>query len=153
MTARIVTTTYRYKPPPKRKGRKLGKITGPAVVTVKRGRRPVLGEAAAESGIGPPGVGTGGQPESTTARASGGAHIPANDDRKSAIATVKEKPPRRVPADSPKPPAIVTTSPKPRISDDPNLPTDLPASRKPVEREGDDYKRMRDAMARRLRGE
>jgi hypothetical protein len=30
---------------------------------------------------------------------------------------------------------------------------DLPLSRKPVEREGDDYKRMRDAMARRLRGE
>ena len=30
---RIVTTTYRYKPPPKRKGRKLAEITGPAVVT------------------------------------------------------------------------------------------------------------------------
>ena len=29
----IVTTTYRYKPPPKRKGRKLAEITGPAVVT------------------------------------------------------------------------------------------------------------------------
>ena len=27
---RIVTTTYRYKPPPKRKGRKLAEITGPA---------------------------------------------------------------------------------------------------------------------------
>ena len=28
--ARIVTSTYRYKPPPKRKGRKLAEITGPA---------------------------------------------------------------------------------------------------------------------------
>ena len=33
---RIVTTTYRYKPPPKRKGRKLAEITGPAVVTAKK---------------------------------------------------------------------------------------------------------------------
>ena len=45
---RIVTTTYRYKPPPKRKGRKLAEITGPAVVTAKGSRRPVLEEAAAE---------------------------------------------------------------------------------------------------------
>jgi hypothetical protein len=30
MTTRIITTTYRYKPPPKRKGRKLAEITGPA---------------------------------------------------------------------------------------------------------------------------
>jgi hypothetical protein len=46
---RIVTTTYRYKPPPKRKGRKLAEITGPAVVTTKKSRRTVLGrEAAAE---------------------------------------------------------------------------------------------------------
>ena len=48
--ARIVTSTYRYKPPPKRKGRKLAKITGPAVVTpapVKKSRRPVLARGAA----------------------------------------------------------------------------------------------------------
>jgi hypothetical protein len=41
---RIVTTTYRYKPP--RKGRKLAEITGPAVVTSvdpkKSSRRAVL---------------------------------------------------------------------------------------------------------------
>jgi len=37
---RIVTTTYRYKRPPKRKGRKLAEITGPAVVTAKGSRRP-----------------------------------------------------------------------------------------------------------------
>ena len=39
---RIVTTTYRYKRPPKRKGRTLAEITGPAVVTSvdpKRGSR------------------------------------------------------------------------------------------------------------------
>ena len=51
---RIVTTTYRYKPPPKRKGKLaeiigLAEITGPAVVTTKKGRRPAwVGEAAAE---------------------------------------------------------------------------------------------------------
>ena len=43
---RIVTTTYRYKPPPKRKGRKLAEITGPAIVRKKKSRRPVLEEAA-----------------------------------------------------------------------------------------------------------
>ena len=32
-TTRILTSTYRCKPPPKRKGRKLAEITGPAVVT------------------------------------------------------------------------------------------------------------------------
>ena len=51
--ARIVTTTYRYKPPPKREGRKLAKITGPAVVTAKKSRR-LFGageEAAAEVGM------------------------------------------------------------------------------------------------------
>ena len=41
LMTRIVTTTYRYKPPPKRKGRKLAEITGPAIVTAK--------EAAARS--------------------------------------------------------------------------------------------------------
>ena len=30
--SRIVTSTYRYKPPPERKGRKLAEITGPAVI-------------------------------------------------------------------------------------------------------------------------
>ena len=43
---RIVTTTYRYKPPPKRKGRKLAEITGPAVVTAKREPPPRADEAA-----------------------------------------------------------------------------------------------------------
>ena len=48
--ARIVTTTYRYKPPPKRKGRKLAEITGPAVVVGKGSRRPVWEKAAAGEG-------------------------------------------------------------------------------------------------------
>ena len=49
-------------------------------------------------------------------------------------------------------PAIVVTARK-RRSDGPHLPMELPLSRKPVERDGDDYKRMKAAMARRLRGE
>ena len=51
-TMTIVTTTYRYKPPPRRKGRNLAEITGPAVVTTKGSRRPGPlrggGQAAAE---------------------------------------------------------------------------------------------------------
>ena len=43
----IVTSTYRYKPPPRRKGRKLAKITGPVIVIAKGSRRP-RGQAAAE---------------------------------------------------------------------------------------------------------
>ena len=49
-------------------------------------------------------------------------------------------------------PAIVVTARK-RRSDGPHLPMELPLSRKPVERDGDDYKRMKAAMARRLRGD
>jgi hypothetical protein len=35
----IVTTTYRYKPPPRRKGRKLAKITIVSAVDRKENRR------------------------------------------------------------------------------------------------------------------
>jgi hypothetical protein len=38
------------------------------------------------------------------------------------------------------------------VTDRAHLPMDLPLSRKPVEREGDDYKRLKAAMARLLRG-
>ena len=62
---------------------------------------------------------------------------PANDDRRPAPATK---------------PAIVAAARK-RRSDGPHLPMELPLSRKPVERDGDDYKRMKAAMARRLRRE
>jgi hypothetical protein len=40
-----------------------------------------------------------------------------------------------------------------RIKDGPTLPMELPLSRKPVERDGDTYKRLKTAMTRRLRGE
>ena len=45
---RIVTCTYRCKPLPKRRGRRLAMITGPAIVIAKKSRHPVLEEAAAE---------------------------------------------------------------------------------------------------------
>ena len=84
--SRIVTTTYRYKPPPKRKGRKLAVITGPAIVAAKKSRHRVLEAAAAEV------------EEMHTARSEraddiqpstppGKGSTPANDDRKSAIVT------------------------------------------------------------------
>jgi len=90
---RIVTSTYRYKPPPRRKGRKLAEITGPAIVTTKKGRR--QGETAAEVGVGPPGVGPADSPQPTTAQAASGDHIPANDDRKSAIVTTSDNQDRK----------------------------------------------------------
>jgi hypothetical protein len=50
-------------------------------------------------------------------------------------------------------PAIVTAKPKRRLPDGPPLPMELPLSRRPVERDGEDYKRLKAAMARRMRGE
>ena len=61
--------------------------------------------------------------------------------------------PHKVPEDNPKPAIVTTTSRKQRISDGPPLPMELPLSRKPVERDGGDYKRLKAAMTRRLRGE
>ena len=85
---RIVTTTYRYKRPPKRKGRKLAEITGPAVVTAKGSRRPVgVGETAAESEESARSERTGDTKPSTP---SGKVPAPANDDRKSAIVTAQK---------------------------------------------------------------
>jgi hypothetical protein len=85
----IVTTTYRYKPPPKRKGRKLAKITGPAVIAVKGSRRPGPlrggGQAAAEvrkENAHPQRAGD--------AQSSTKAPVPANDGRKSAIVTARK---------------------------------------------------------------
>jgi hypothetical protein len=52
------------------------------------------------------------------------------------------------------PATIVTTRGRKRgAADAPHLPMELPLSRKPVEREGDTYKRLKAATARRLRGE
>ena len=99
--SRIVTTTYRYKPPPKRKGRTLAEITGAAVVTAKKSRRPEPlrggGQAAAEgsnhkavAARQPIRLERADRAQSTTARTSAVDHIPANDDRKSAIVTARK---------------------------------------------------------------
>ena len=83
---RIVTTTY--KPPPKRKERKLAEITGPAVVTAKGSRRPVgVGETAAEleESARPERAG-----DTKPSTPSGKVPAPANDDRKSAIVTAQK---------------------------------------------------------------
>jgi hypothetical protein len=127
----IVTTHYRYKPPPRK--RKTVPLAGPTVVTAKSSRRPVLGKTAAEV-LNAPVLGRSGAMQPSTPREAARiiAAPPANDDRRPAIAT--------------------TASKKRRISDDPPLPMELPLSRKPVERDGGDYKRLKAAMARRLRG-
>ena len=87
---RIVTTTYRYKPPPKRKGRKLAKITGPAIVTAKGSRRPGRlrggGQAAAEVNHAARPPAGDDQPSTPLGKTS----TPANDDRKSAIVTARK---------------------------------------------------------------
>jgi hypothetical protein len=78
-----------------------------------------------------------------------------NDARKpSIVRTAKPGDDTRPDPSSRDKPAIVTTGRKQRrAADRPHLPMDLPLSRKPVERDGDDYKRLKAAMARRLRGE
>jgi hypothetical protein len=92
---RIVTSTYRYKPPPKRNGRKLAEITDPRILTIdpktrtaKKSRRGVLAQgAAAEAKTRAPRSGVDGEAtaSSTTAQRVG-AHDasvrpqPANDD-------------------------------------------------------------------------
>ena len=53
--------------------------------------------------------------------------------------------------DDRKPAIVTTTSNKRRIGDGPPPPMELPLSRQPVEREGDDYKRLKATMARQLR--
>ena len=88
----------------------------------------------------PPAITTTGQRyQSSTLREAERVPAPqlANDNRKPVMATK---------------PMVVTTRPKQRIGDGPHLPMELPLSRKPIERDGDDYKRMKAAMARRLRG-
>jgi hypothetical protein len=135
---RIITTHYRYKPPPRK--RKAVRLAGPAVVA-SHSRKPKAEPAAAAA---PP---------------------PANDDRK----PVAAKKPAIVPARKPSKlrgepvsvsedraaaasSAIVTTPGRKRAAADaPHLPMELPLSRKPVEREGGDYKALKAAMADRLR--
>jgi hypothetical protein len=118
---RIVTSTYRYKRPP-RKGRKLAEITGPRIVTPadpKKGRRPSLpsGKAAAEVAlhVARP------EEEAGDTQPSTKPPPPANDDgpRKPAIITVpdhrtaqrqreQQQMAKLMAADQPKRSAIVT---------------------------------------------
>jgi hypothetical protein len=136
---RIVTTHYRYKRPPRK--RKPVALDMPAVVAAKS-RRPVGGteEAAAEvmTLTAYPRSGETGATQPSTPREAARviAQPPANDDPKSAMATK---------------PALVTAGRKRRTQDGPHLPMELPLSRKPIERDGDDYKRLKASMARRLR--
>ena len=100
---RIITTTYRHKPPPKGKGRKLTEITGPAVVVGKGGRRPVWEKAAAGEGMSKSTrLETAGEAQPTTPPerqrdpvviTARKAPAPANDDgpRRSAIVTVGDR--------------------------------------------------------------
>ena len=70
------------------------------------------------------------------------APSPVNDDRK---ATSSHR--------STKSAIVATASRNRRIADSPPLSMELPLSRKPIERDGDTYKRLKAAMTRRLRGE
>ena len=96
---RIVTTRYRYKRPPRK--RKAVALEAPAVVIAKSSRRtsPVGGkeETAAEDRV-PPAIHNGAA-RSIKHAARGSTSLspphhsasPANDDRKSAIVTIKRK--------------------------------------------------------------
>ena len=143
--ARIVTTHYRYKPPLRK--RKAVPLEAPAVVTPKRKRELLATEGAKLL------------PASAIVRKT----KPCNDNRPDVppqnklAAIVRTVQPSRatpkMPEDNPTPAIVTTTSRKRHISDGPPLPMELPLSRKPVARDGDDYKRLKAAMTRRLRGE
>jgi hypothetical protein len=84
---RIVTTTYRYKRPPRK--RKSAALEAPAVVTTKSSRRPVLRETAAEGSVTARRYDGAAQP--STPREAARVAPPANDDRKPAIVTATSK--------------------------------------------------------------
>jgi hypothetical protein len=89
---RIVTTSYRYKRPPRK--RKPVALEAPAVVITKSSRRPVGGteETAAKVIADLPRLrGEAAQPSTSRVTARVIAPPPASDDRKSAIVTVKRK--------------------------------------------------------------
>ena len=77
----IVTSTYRYKPPPRRKGRKLAEITGPVIVIAKGSHRLRSlrggGQAAAEVEMSTSARTPAGSAQPSTAKAADGHHIPA----------------------------------------------------------------------------
>jgi hypothetical protein len=89
---RIVTTHYRYKRPPRKQ--KAVALEAPAVVTTKSSRHPpVRGtkEAAAEVTRAPTPVREGAVQPTTPGAAARVEPPPANDDRQSAIVTIKRK--------------------------------------------------------------
>ena len=87
---RIVTTSYRYKRPPRK--RKPVAIEAPAIVTTKSSRHPVLGETAAEvMMLLAPTPERGAVQPSTPRCAARVEPAPANDDRKPAIVTTTSK--------------------------------------------------------------
>ena len=172
---RIVTTHYRYKRPPRK--RKPIEIEGPAVV---RGK--VSHDATLPAVVRKAKPGNDNRPETSTSAAdpprsaivtarrrgkrfaeapdltpeehqrrgeAAGAlwrelvgEAAAKDEKSAAVSTRLSSP------------AIATTGRKRRsVEDRPHLPMELPLSRKPIERDGDDYKQMKAAMARRMRGE
>ena len=117
---RIVTTTYRYKSPPRK--RKAVALEAPAIVTAKSSRRPQSGERERRR-----------RPRLRSrppSRRRGSVLNQAHRTRQneSHQPTMVTKP------------AIVTAGRKRRSVDGPHLPMELPLSRKPVERDGDDYK-------------
>jgi hypothetical protein len=85
--ARIVTSTYRYKRPPRK--RQAAPLAGAAVIATKSSRRPIREETAAEFHVPP-------RPRKANEAALSVARPAANDDRKLATVTAK--------------PAIVTTT-------------------------------------------
>ena len=92
MPARIVTSTYRYKRPPRK--RKAVPLEGPAIVVGKRSRR-LEGTAAAEVISGSPRHHDGAAQPSTLRKTEREPAVtappPANDDRKPAIVTAKRR--------------------------------------------------------------
>jgi hypothetical protein len=93
VTVRIVTTTYRYKRPPKK--RKAVALEVPVIVAAKKNRRPELRRAAAEVGLlNCPAIHDGAAQPSTPRDAERDRAVtspPANDDRKSAIVTTTSR--------------------------------------------------------------
>jgi hypothetical protein len=97
---RIVTTTYRYKRPPRKQKRVA--LEAPVIVTTKSSRRPpVKGteEAAAEASEPPAITTTGQRAQPSTPHEAARVAPPANDDRKPAIFTARK--PKRGNDDAP----------------------------------------------------
>jgi hypothetical protein len=80
---RIVTTHYRYKPPPRKW--KAAALEASAIVTTKSSRRPAWGETAAEVSVTARHYDGAAQPSTPREAARVIAQPPANDDRKPAI--------------------------------------------------------------------